>query len=83
MVINNTTTVRSRAKPRYASQMGKVASTCGEDEGGDCVGGVGEADGGGVDEADGGGLVFAGSVVKALTALQSLWLVEPLALTFQ
>ncbi len=75
--------VRSRAPPRYIAQLGRVNwATSGGDDGcgdGDDGCGDGEADSsGGSDGSDGGD-----SVVKAPTALQALWLLELLALTFQ
>ena len=82
--------VRSRAPIRYITQSGR-AGWAGDDEGsggegGDDSCGDGEAgDNGCGDDSSGAGDGSDGGdwMVKAPTALQALWLLEPLALTFQ
>ncbi len=92
-VISSITMVRSRAPTIYIAQSGKVGwaeASVGNGGGGDDgCGGVGDGSGGG--GCSGGsdssgaedGLGSGNSVMKAPTALQALWLPEPLALTFQ
>ena len=75
MVTNSRTIVKSRPPNRYITQSGVDCWAGGGVGGGDGGGGEGEDDdtfGGGED-----------SVVKALAALQSLRVLEPVALTFQ
>ena len=81
MVISSSTMVRSRPPTRYFTQSGIVGGDgAGGDGGGGGSGGDNDADDNfaGDDDSEGGV-----SVVKAPTALQLLWVLDPIALTFQ